>query len=219
MTIKKNMKKDYTKYLAATVGVIVTTAVVAGATYAYQGNLENFKDGMPFYENQQAIMEAIENKDYTSWKKIMDEQNAKMAEFITEENFNKIAALHEAMQSGDKETTQAIREELGAPVMGLGMFGIMGKGAHKGFDKDKGVTSEQQVEIQAAIESGDYEAWKTLMGDNPVTEKITAENFSKLAESHKLMQEGKFEEAKQIREELGLNFGRGGMGRFQKTQQ
>ncbi|PIR93376.1 hypothetical protein COT99_00925 [Candidatus Falkowbacteria bacterium CG10_big_fil_rev_8_21_14_0_10_43_10] len=172
-----------TNILAAAVGVVVTTAIVAGATYAYQGGAANFefKNQGQFMANRQEMMAAVENKDYAAWKKLMDEQVNKLSEFITEENFNKMAALHEAMRSGE------------------------------------GITPRQHEAIRSAIENNDYESWKNLMGDNPIAEKITAENFSKLAASHKLMQEGKFEEAKKIREELGLNFG-GKMGRFQKAQ-
>jgi len=55
-----------------------------------------------------------------------------------------------------------------------------------------------------AIDSQDYDSWKELMGNNPVTEKITEENFDKFAEARQLMVDGKYEEAKALREELGL---------------
>jgi|GEM_PF-3596503 len=68
--------------------------------------------------------------------------------------------------------------------------------------------------VEQAITNNDYAAWKIAMGDNPITEKITADNFSKLVKMYNLM-----DEAKQIREELGLNAGPGGkmMGRFRRT--
>ena len=66
--------------------------------------------------------------------------------------------------------------------------------------------------ILEAIENNDYEAWKSLMeekGKGKITEIITEENFAKFVEMHQLMQEGKYEEAKELRKELGLGIGRG----------
>ena len=106
-----------------------------------------------------------------------------------------------------------------ALALGIAGFSISNAFAYQGDPLVQGpnYTSERHEAMTQAFENNDYESWKNLMGDNPIAEKITAENFSKLAASHKLMQEGKFEEAKKIREELGLNFG-GKMGRFQKAQ-
>ncbi len=202
------MTKDYTKYLAATVGVFVTTAIVAGATYAYQGNGESFKARRPFNENYQAIIKAVENNDYSTWKSLVEEQSKKTAGFISEENFNKIVAMHEAARAGNREMAKSISEELDMPVMMD--FGFFGRhGMNKGFGKGKEMTTQQHDAIREAVENNDYELWKSLIGDHFLAEKITADNFSKLVKSHNLMQEGKFDEARQIREEIGLSFGRG----------
>ena len=58
--------------------------------------------------------------------------------------------------------------------------------------------------IKNAVESGDYETWKELTVNRPVSENITADNFSKLKEMHELRQNGEFEEARTIAEELGF---------------
>ncbi len=211
------MKKDYTKYLAATVGVIVTTAVVAGATYAYQGDGENNKLKGPRFNTEQheEMVGAIDNKDYATWKELMGD--SPITEKITEENFDKFVEARQLMVDGKYEEAKVLREELG--LQNKEGFKKGWNGMHKGEEFNK----ENFTAVKEAIANNDYNAWKNawqeLKGDDIMAEKITAENFSKLAESHNLMQEGKFEEAKQIREELGLNFGRGGMGRFQKTQQ
>ncbi len=56
-----------------------------------------------------------------------------------------------------------------------------------------------------AIENNDYSAWLAAVGeDSRMTEMVTAENFSKFVEMHNLMQEGNYEEAREIREELGI---------------
>jgi len=58
--------------------------------------------------------------------------------------------------------------------------------------------------IMAAVEKGDYEGWKKLTAgqDCPMAAKITAENFPRMAEAHKLMKAGKTEEARAIKAEL-----------------
>ena len=104
------MKKDYTKYLAAAVGVIATTAIVAGATYAYQGDPNK---QCPTYspERHQSMIEAIDNKDYGAWKELMGDNP--VTEKITEENFDKFVQARQLMVEGKYEEAKALREELG----------------------------------------------------------------------------------------------------------
>jgi hypothetical protein len=71
-------------------------------------------------------------------------------------------------------------------------------------------TEERHTEMTAAFENNDYNAWKGLMeGKGRVTEVINEDNFSRFAEAHRLSLEGNTEEAKKIREELGLGLGNG----------
>lgn len=80
-------------------------------------------------------------------------------------------------------------------------------------------TDERHTAMTEAFENNDYNAWKELMdGKGRVTEVITEENFARFAEAHRLAQEGNMEEARQIRQELGLqngNMHRGGQGNGQ----
>ncbi|NQU99131.1 MAG: hypothetical protein HQ538_00170, partial [Parcubacteria group bacterium] len=59
-----------------------------------------------------------------------------------------------------------------------------------------------------AIESGDYNAFTEAIKDSPMQDKfgdkITEENFSKFVEMHNLKQDGKYDEAKVIADELGF---------------
>jgi len=72
-------------------------------------------------------------------------------------------------------------------------------------------TEEREAEMEKIMESKDYEAWVELMSEDGrtpgVLRKISKETFPKFAEAHQLAQEGKTEEANQIREELGLGQG------------
>ena len=65
-------------------------------------------------------------------------------------------------------------------------------------------------EISKAFENKDFNAWKTLMtGRGRVTQVINAQNFTRFAEAHELAEQGKIDEAKQIRTELGLGLQNG----------
>lgn len=97
-----------------------------------------------------------------------------------------------------------------------------------GFEKNKpNFTSEQREEMKAnheamkeALDNNDYEAWKELVGDKPVSEKITEEKFSRLVEAHSLMQSGDKEGAKAVFDELGLKGPRkfGKMGKMKRGE-
>ncbi len=69
---------------------------------------------------------------------------------------------------------------------------------------------ERHAQMEQAFASNDYTAWKNLMGGRGrVTEVVNQNNFSRFAEMHKLMTEGKTVEAQKIRAELGLGNGNG----------
>ncbi|MFH1781587.1 MAG: hypothetical protein ABH835_03165 [Patescibacteria group bacterium] len=69
-------------------------------------------------------------------------------------------------------------------------------------------------EMNEIIATGDYAQWKEQIEARPkITDVITEENFDKFKEMHQLMQDGNFEEAQIIREELGLPDRGHGIGR------
>ncbi|MFO7807191.1 MAG: hypothetical protein R6V40_02085 [Candidatus Moraniibacteriota bacterium] len=64
---------------------------------------------------------------------------------------------------------------------------------------------ERHQEIIQALEDNDYKAWSNLMNNKgKVTQAINEDNFSQFTKAYKLAQEGKYDEADQIREELDL---------------
>ncbi len=96
-------------------------------------------------------------------------------------------------------------------------------GAYKG---DLGVegpdcTEERHQEMEQAFENNDFQAWSNLMqGKGKVIQVVNESNFARFAEAHKLAEEGKMDEAKQIRTELGLGLGNGsGNGQGQGSGQ
>lgn len=84
--------------------------------------------------------------------------------------------------------------------------------AYRGDPNIKGpnYTPERHQAMLKAFEKKDYNAWKKLMGNRPITQKINASNFSKFVEMRNLMLQGKVDEANKIKAELGLGQGLGG---------
>lgn len=109
-----------------------------------------------------------------------------------------------------------------ALVLGVAVISTSSALAYRGAPSVKGpnYSMERHTAMEKAFENTDYSAWKNLMQNRGrVTQVITKENFEKFAEAHELMEDGKVEEAKKIRQELGLDLKNGsgknggGMGR------
>ena len=80
-------------------------------------------------------------------------------------------------------------------------------------------TEERHQEMEQAFETNDYQAWKNLMqGKGRVVQIVNEDNFARFAEAHQLAEEGKLDEAKQIRQELGLGL-KNGSGQGQQKGQ
>ncbi len=69
--------------------------------------------------------------------------------------------------------------------------------------------------VRTAVEEANYEAWKTAVtglpdGGEKLLEAVDSEDdFNQLVEAHNLAEQGNYEEAREIRENLGLNRGFG----------
>lgn len=78
-------------------------------------------------------------------------------------------------------------------------------------------TAERHEAMTKAFENNDYNAWKDQMqGRGRVTQVVNEGNFARFSEMHKLMLEGKTDEAGKIRTELGLGL-RNDTGQGQRT--
>jgi len=78
---------------------------------------------------------------------------------------------------------------------------------------------QKKEEIMHALENGDYQAWLEAVGaDSLAAQEVTEEEFPRLLEAHQLMNEAKekIEQAKQIKEEIGLPMGPKNKGQFGK---
>lgn len=112
---------------------------------------------------------------------------------------------------------------LTALTLGTGIFlgTATGAFAYRGDPNVQGpnYSPERHEAMQKAFNNSDYNAWKNLMqGKGRVTQVVNEGNFARFTEMHKLMLEGKTDEANKIRTELGLGLKNGsGQGQGQKT--
>ena len=100
----------------------------------------------------------------------------------------------------------------------VALAGTMVVSATEGNFNNRGLkmNGEHKVQIEGAIESGDFNAFKEVMGDRGrIAEVINEENFDNFVQMHELKMAGDFEGAREIAKELGL----GNMnGRFHKGE-
>ncbi len=76
-------------------------------------------------------------------------------------------------------------------MMGKGMFG-------------NGPNGEAMKE---AIANNDYQSWLKAVEGTSLASQVSEEQFGKMVQLSNLMAEGEYDEAKALKEELGLNFG------------
>jgi len=135
----------------------------------------------------------------------------------------------------DKKQKIAITALLIFTIIGVGFVSAFPMGFGGFFNKDltaeelKTMVEENQKMTQA-IENGDYDTWKTLMEERieKMKSELTEENFNQIVENHNQMKErmeieqqireaiqnGDYETATQLREQLGSLSGCGPRGGF-----
>lgn len=111
---------------------------------------------------------------------------------LTDEQKTGLEQIRELRSEGDIDGAKALAESLGLKQMGI----------MKGF---RGKNQQNHEEIDKALEDGDFASFKELTKNAPFADKLTEDIFSKLQEAHSLRQAGKFEEAKTIMQDLGIN--------------
>lgn len=108
-----------------------------------------------------------------------------------------------------------------ALLIGIGSFAGTAD-AYRGDPAVKGpnYSPERHEAMTKAFETNNYQAWAELMQNRGrVTKVINQQNFARFSEAHRLMLEGKIDEAKQIRQELGLGLKNGsGQGQGMKNR-
>jgi hypothetical protein len=96
---------------------------------------DQFNQLVEWYEQRQArhqymeqVQAAIQNGDYNAWKAAMEQlEKPQLTDLINEDNFDTFVAMHNAMQEGDFETANQLREQLGiSHGMGMHRCGMRG---------------------------------------------------------------------------------------------
>jgi len=109
--------------LLGTMGVTTSTA------FAYKGD-PSVKGPNYSFERHEAMEKAFDNKDYSSWKSLMDGKG-RVSQVITEDNFARFVEAHELAQQGKLIEAEKIRQELGLGLKnGLGNK-MGGRGMHR----------------------------------------------------------------------------------------
>lgn len=118
-------------------------------------------------------------------------------------------------------------------VLGISMVSAYGFGMWNLdiTDEGKADMQEQREAMRTAIESGNYEAWETLMNERVarIQESINGDNFNQMQERHANMAQirdaieeaketGDWSEVESLKNELGIegkdHFGKKGFGRM-----
>ena len=116
--------------LALTLGVI---GVSAGTALAYQGD-PTIKGPNYSVERHEAMEKAFENKDYGSWKNLM-QGKGRVSQIVNQDNFSKFAEAHELMEQGKTAEAQKIRQELGLGLHNGSGKGMGGAGMYRGINR------------------------------------------------------------------------------------
>lgn len=102
---------------------------------------------------------------------------------------------------------------LGGLLAAVSVAGIAGAvDAYRGDFSVKGPnwSEERHAAMTQAFQDNDYAKWKELMdGRGRVSNVVNEGNFARFAEARRLALEGKTEQAKKIRAELGLGLQNG----------
>lgn len=122
------MNKKIKLSLVALIVIVITF----GFSYAVGFSQTGMQRGSGLYE-QSDMTNVIEQANYSTWLEYMQKNRpySRMLDIVNEDNFDLFAEMHKAMEDGDFDRVQEIREELG--IEGYGSYGMGQKrGYHRG---------------------------------------------------------------------------------------
>lgn len=122
----------------------LASAVLLGAGYLASGQASAHFGNSPegtgrnYDPDRHAQMQdIIANRDYQAWVQVAGDRP--IADYVTQENFNRFIEMMEAKHNGDFDTADAIREELGMPERGTHRGEGYGKGDGTGRGQGRGM--------------------------------------------------------------------------------
>ena len=128
--------------------------------------------------------------DRRSWfrKQVRDDIQEYRAD-LSEEDKETLKEAHELRKDGDHEAAKELLDDAGITPPRMEV---------------RAEFKEERAEVREAIKSGDYDAFLEATEDGPVEVQLTEEQFEGLAEIQDLREEGNYEEARELAEELDL---------------
>jgi hypothetical protein len=110
---------------------------------------------------------------------------------LTEEQIEAFETARELRESGDFEAARDTLLDAGVD--------------EETIKSVKKAMHETRDAIRAAVEANDYDAFKTAAAGTPLIEAVdTEEDFARFIEAHTLREDGKWDEAKVILDDLGI---------------
>jgi len=179
----------------------LTTSPV-NTSYTSNTNKGQFKSQMD------AVKTALDNKDYEAFKsavKATPNGADQVAKIDTQAKFDQLVQAHEYMKNNEPDKAKAIIDTLGIQLPGKGMGMMGGRGERMGNPaQDANHKAEQD-----ALDSGNYDAWKTAVADSPKGAEILAKvdtqaKFTQLSDAHKAVKTA-HEAQQKVQTDLGLD--------------
>lgn len=163
----------------------LATFVAAGALGASVTHAHLGKDG-----KRSEVRSAIERGDYNAFKDVIGSRL--QSRIDSESDFLTIVEAHQLRQDGRYKAAHAVLERAGIEHPGHRVKKYRGNGA-----------------VREAVESGNWERFREMTKDRGIGKKInTEEKFELFIEAHKLREDGRHDEAKEIFQELGIHQGK-----------
>lgn len=99
-------------------------------------------NGRAHNQMREEVRTALENGDYDAW---YDAMTPEVLDYINEGNFATFVDMHEAIQAGDTETAEALREQLGLPERQAPQNGQGMKMGQRGAGNGDGAGAQNQA--------------------------------------------------------------------------
>lgn len=125
---------------------------------------------------------AISNKDYNTWKNLVNDENLKSK--ITAENFSSYVDIYNLLKQGNIVEANPSKEALG-------------------LKRTFSPSSEKSQDLKTAIQANDYPAWRSMVGAETMV-TVTAENFSDYVKAYTAASDGDVSRANGFLRKLNL---------------
>lgn len=199
------VKGQSKKLIGVTAASLVISSTLMTANAAYQGDrnvqTNNAREMRWEGVRGEAVQTALDDQNFEAWRQAEEAKgNTKILAVIdTQEEFNRLVEAHKLMRDGKRDEAIKLFQELG----------LSHKGNREAARSNVGLNNAEKDAVHAALQKGDYSTWKTLMEKRGghILQYVNEGNFAQYAEAKQLQWEGKFTEAKQILDAIGLPFG------------